>query len=431
MGPLIIYVNYKACIDGLKQSMTASGFPWKITFKDQPDVEVVPEIITPPGPKLPTKSIEALIEAGSYHEALEIARDMLHQEPSNQYAAETVGQLENWIKMEEEIEQKLGKNDYNDAIILLEKLFLEISVGEKKDRLILKLNEVKETRTKKIAVLQAKLETTADFQEKLKAYDALIEIAPPNEAEEISREKQRFINRQKFKDIRFKIAALIIFIVAGAAIIFFAFLQPEMAYQDRLKAIKAELESQPKHALVLIEELQRTKDRPELRELRKKALFQVKLLDSQPIIARAFSYAEQKNFAVAFQEFNRVKTQIYKLTALPQSIRDKENELRRKASAYYRGQVRASGDPGENFIHYHKALEYSTNDPALLSEYKEFLDRNNKNILSSLKRKAREAYYADDCKEARYLVGLCLKVNRTDSEVHSLREKIEQKCRGR
>jgi len=427
---LTIYTDYKLCLDGLKQSMNADSFPWKITVKEHTEVEVVPPETIPEEPETPTQSIEALIEAGSYRDALEIARDLLHREPSNQYAAETVGELQSWIKTEEEIEQKLENNDYEGAILLLEKLSLEIPVGEKKDRLILKLNEVKETWTKKIAVLQGKLETSRDFSEKLKAYDALIEIAPPKQAKELSRERQRFLNRQRLKDVRFKIVVLLITIIAGAAIIFFAFFQPEMAYQDRLKDIKASLESEPGRALVWIEELQRTKDRPELRELKNKALYQVKLADSQPIIDRAFVYAGENNFDAAFKEFNRVKIEVFQGTALPQSIREREEELRRKASVYYLDRARKAGENGEKFIYYQKAMEYFSKDPAILNEVDEFLDGNRDDILSSLLGKAEKAFNGDNCKEARYFIDLCLKVSRMDRGVHSLRERIEQKCQG-
>lgn len=430
MERLKLYTNYKQCLDGLKKSMNADSFPWKITVKEHTEKEAVPpETVVPKEPETPTQSIEALIEAGSYRDALEIAEDLLHREPVNQYAAETVGQLKNWIKLEEEIEQKLGTNNYEGAILLLEKLSLEIPVGEKKDRLFIKLNEVKETWTKKISVLQGKLETSQDFSEKLKAYDALIEIAPPKQAKDLSRERQRFLNRQKLKDARFKIVVLLITIIAGASIIFFAFFQPEMAYQDRLKDIKANLESEPGRALVWIEELQRTKDRPELRELKKKALYQVKLADSQPIIDRAFAYAGEKNFDAAFQEFNRVKIEVFQGTALPQSIREREDELRRKASGYYLERARKASEKGEKFIHYDKALEYFSKDPAILNEVDEFLDRNREVILSSLLGKAEKAYNGDNCKEARYFIDLCLKVSRMDRGVHSLRERIEQKCR--
>jgi flagellar basal body-associated protein FliL len=427
---LTIYTNYKKCLDGLKQSMNADSFPWKITVKEHKEVEAVPPETVPEELETPTQSIEALIEAGSYRDALDIVLDLLHGEPSNQYAAETVGQLKNLIKTEEEIEQKLENNDYEGAILLLEKLSLEIPVGEKKDRLIIKLNEVKETWMKKIAVLQGKLETSQDFSEKLEAYDTLIEIAPPKQAKDLSRERQRFLNRQKLKDVRFKIVVLVLFIIAGAAIIFFAFFQPEMAYQDRLKAIKASLESDPGQALVWIEELQRTKDRPELRELKKKALYQVKLMDSQPIIDRAFAYAGENNFDAAFQEFNRVKIEVFQGTALPQSIREREEELRRKASAYYLERARMAGEKGEKFIYYQKALEYFSKGSAILNEVDEFLDRNRDGILSSLLGKAEKAYNRNNCKEARYFIDLCLKVSRMDRGVHSLRERIEQKCRG-
>jgi flagellar basal body-associated protein FliL len=410
--------------------MNADSFPWKITVKEHSEVETVPpETAVPKESETPTQSIEALIEAGSYRDALEIAGELLHQEPSNQYAAETVGRLKNWIKLEEEIGQKLETNDYEGAIILLEKLSLEIPVGEKKDRLIIKLNEVKETWTKKISVLQAKLETSQDFSEKLKAYNSLIEIAPPKQAKDLSRERQRLLNRQKIKDVRFRIVVLLITIIAGAAIIFFAFFQPEMAYRDRLKAIKASLESEPGQALVWIEELQRTKDRPELRELKKKALYQVKLADSQPIIDRAFAYAGENNFDAAFQEFNRVKIEVFQGTALPQSIREREEELRRKASAYYLNRARKAGEKGEKFIYYDRALGYFSKDSAILNEVDEFLDRNRDVILSSLLGKAEKAYNGNNCKEARYFIDLCLKVSRVDRRVHSLRERIEQKCR--
>jgi hypothetical protein len=428
---LTIYTDYKQCLDGLKQSMNADSFPWKITVREHTEEEAVPpEAEVPAEPGTPTQSIEALIEAGSYRDALEIAGDLLHREPSNQYAAETVGQLKNWVKMEEEIEQKLETNDYEGAIILLEKLSLEIPIGEKKDRLLHKLNEVKETWAKKIAVLQGKLETSQDFSEKLKAYDALIDIAPPKQTKELSRERQRFLNRQRLKDARFRIVVLLITIIAGAAIIFFAFFQPEMAYQDRLRAVQASLESEPGQALVWIEELQRTKDRPELRELKKKAFYQVKLMDSQPIIDRAFAYAGENNFDAAFQEFNRVKIEVFQGTALPQSIREREEELRRKASAYYLERARRAGEKGEKFIHYQKALEYFSKGSAILNEVDEFLDRNRDGILSSLLGKAERAYNGDNCKEARYFIDLCLKVSRMDRRVHSLRERIEQKCRG-
>lgn len=429
MERLTLYTNYKQCLDGLKKSINADSFPWKLSVKEHTEKEAAPPETVPEELETPTQSIEALIEAGSYRDALEIAKDLLHREPSNQYAAETLGRLKNWIKIEEEIEQKLGTNDYEGAIILLEKLSLEIPVGEKKDRLIIKLNEVKETWTKKIAVLQAKLETSQDFSEKLKAYNALIEIVPPKQAKDLSRERQRFLNRQKHKDARFRIVVLVLFIIAGAAIIFFAFFQPEMAYQDRLKAINASLESEPGRALGWIEELQRTKDRTELRELKKKALYQVKLADSQPIIDRAFAYAGENNFDAAFQEFNRVKTEVFQGTALPQSIREREEELRRKASEYYLDRARMVGDKGEKFIYYDKALEYFSKDPAILSELDEFLDRNREIILSSLLGKAEKAYNADNCKEARYFIDLCLKVSRMDRGIHSLRERIEQKCR--
>jgi hypothetical protein len=428
---LTLYTNYKKCLDGLKKSISADSFPWKLSVREHKEEEAAPpETVVPEGPETPTQSIAALIEAGSYRDALEIARDLLHREPSDQYAAETVGRLKNWIKLEEEIEQKLGTNDYEGAILLLEKLSLEIPVGEKKDRLIIKLNEVKETWTKKIAVLQAKLETSQDFSEKLKAYDALIEIATPKQAKDLSRERQRFLNRQKLKDVRFKIVVLLITIIAGAAIIFFAFFQPEMVYQDRLKDIKASLESEPGQALVWIEKLQRTKDRPELRELKKKALYQVKLTESQPIIDKAFVYAEENDFDAAFQEFNRVKIEVFQGTALPQSIREREEELRHKASAYYLNRARIAAEKGEKFIYYQKALEYFSKDSVILNEVEEFLDRNREVILSSLLGKAEKAFNGDNCKEARYFIDMCLKVSRMDREVHSLREKIEQKCRG-
>jgi hypothetical protein len=411
--------------------MNADSFPWKITVKEHTEVETAPPVtVVPEEPETPTQSIAALIEAGSYREALEIAGDLLHREPSNQYAAENVGQLKNWIKMEEEIDQKLETNDYEGAIILLEKLSLEIPVGEKKDRLIIKINEVKETWTKKIAVLQAKLETSQDFSEKIKAYNALIEIAPPKQAKDLSRERQRLLNRQKIKDFRFKIVVLLITIIAGAAIIFFAFFQPEMAYQDRIQDIKASLKSEPGQALVWIEELQRTKDRPELRELKKKVLYQVKLTDSQPIIDRAFAYAGEKEFDAAFQEFNRVKVEVFQGTALPQSIREREEELRRKASGYYLERARMVGEKGEKFIYYDRSLGYFSKDSVLLNEVDEFLDGNREVILSSLLGKAEKAYNGDNCKEARYFIDLCLKVSRMDRGVHSLRERIEQKCRG-
>lgn len=410
--------------------MNADSFPWKITVKEHMGVEAVPaETVVPEEPETPTQSIEALIEAGSYRDALEIAQDLLHREPSNQYAAETVGQLKNWIKLEEEIDQKLETNDYEGAIILLEKLSLEIPVGEKKDRLIIKLNEVKETWTKKIAVMQGKLETSQDFSEKLKAYDTLIEIAPSKQTKDFSRERQRFLNQQKLKDARFRIVVLLLFIIAGAAVIFFAFFQPEMAYQDRLEAVKASLESDPKRALVWIEDLQRTKDRPELRELKKKALYQVKLTDSQPIIDKAFAYARENNFDAAFREFNRVKIEVFQGTALPQSIREREEELRRKASEYYLERARGAGEKGEKFIYYQKALGYFSKDSVRLNELDVFLDRNRDGILSSLLGKAEKAFNGNNCKEARYFIDLCLEVSRMDKGVHSLREKIEQKCR--
>ena len=430
MERLTLYTSYKKCLDGLKKSINADSFPWKLTVKEHTEKEAAPPETAPEEPEAPTQSIEALIEAGSYRDALEIAGDLLHREPSNQYAAETVGQLKNRIKMEEEIEQKLERNDYEGAIILLEKLSLEIPVGEKKDRLIIKLNETKETWTKKIAVLQGKLETTENFSEKLKTYNTLIEIAPPKQARDYSRQRQRLLNVQKIKDARFRIVVLVISIIAGAAIIFFAFFQPEMTYQDRLKAVEASLESDPEQALVWIEESQRAKDRTELRELKKKALYQVKLADSQPIIDRAFAYAGENNFDAAFKEFNRVKIEVFQGTALPQSIREREEELRRKASVYYLDRARMVGDRGEKFVYYQKALGYFSKDPALLNEVDEFLDRNRGVILSSLLGKAEKAYNGDNCKEARYFINLCLKVSRMDRGVHSLRERIEQKCRG-
>ena len=176
--------------------------------------------------------------------------------------------------------------------------------------------------------------------------------------------------------------------------------------------------------------MQRTKDRSELRELKKKALYQVKLADSQPIIDRAFAYAGENNFDAAFQEFNRVKIEVFQGTALPQSIREREEELRRKASGSYLGRARMAGDRGEKFIYYDKALGYFSKGSVLLNEVDEFLDRNRDVILSSLLGKAEKAYNGNNCKEARYFIDLCLKVSRMDRGVHSLRERIVQKCRG-
>jgi hypothetical protein len=61
---------------------------------------------------------------------------------------------------------------------------------------------------------------------------------------------------------------------------------------------------------------------------------------------------------------------------LPQSIREREEELRRKASAYYLERARMVSEKGEKFIYYQKALGYFSKDSVLLNEVDEFLDRN-------------------------------------------------------
>ena len=169
---------------------------------------------------------------------------------------------------------------------------------------------------------------------------------------------------------------------------------------------------------------------PKYSYITRSEIYQSKNLPTIFFEEAAFAYAGENNFDAAFQEFNRVKLEVFQGTALPQAIREREEELRRKASAYYLNHARMADEKGQKFIYYQKALEYFSKGSVLLNEVDEFLDRNREVILSSLLGKAEKAYNGDNCKEARYFIDLCLRVSRMDRGVHSLRERIEQKCRG-
>lgn len=431
MEQLILYIEYDRWISGVKSSLDTLNFQWTLTYNVNPETPPPPPPPEPePEPPMEDtrKNIEDLVERGLYKDALEKVKELRAQELLITYAAEREAQLKNWLKIKEETGKKREENHYQEALELMEALILDVPAGRGKSQLLMDLKEIKDEWTKAIEKLLVRIETSEELSEKLQAYDILIKISPPEMAREYALKREKLLKQEKTTKTKVKIVLLSISITVVFSILFFAVILPDIKYTSDVKSVREMLKSDPEKALVLLEELMRKKDRPELRRLYEMINLKIKSNKSDIIIAGAFKYADRGNFEAAFQEFERIK-EIFMVEARPQHLISKEKELRQKAKAYYLEKVRMTNDPGEKFIHYNKAAVYSSNDSAVFAEMNKFLNSERSAILSSLLQKARMANQTADCKKAKEIIALCIKVDMANAQVHALRQRIEADCK--
>lgn len=439
---MILHEKLKEYVKGIKKSMHALTFPWKLRIETLDNTGFESENGTldlrfqPPPVKVkqPEESIDVLIEAGSYEKALEILSQFLEQEPTHREAANKIGKLENWLHMKKQIQENQQDNNYGTAVDLLEKLTLEVPAGAGQQQLLNQLNQLKTKWQQEIEALQRELDETRNLKKKSQVLEQLIKIAPPEMKEEfILRKKEN--DKKIQKEQTFLVVFLLgISLVAIAASLIFFVIIPRIYCSKNIKNIEEIINSNPEQAKSIIENIEQKCDSEKIAALKELAEEKTREKQGQPFVEEARKWAEKNNFEKAFAAIDRIKKEIYKGISPPKWINEVQEQIKNKASHDYLEQARKGSEPGNKYINYHKASQYSPHDESLVTEMNTYLEKNKDKVLKSLKRELKallenKTLERSECEKAKYLKELCLKIKPTDMEVLALNEEIYQRCK--
>jgi hypothetical protein len=436
MNPVALDTNFKVWIKGVQESTAGKKFPWriKVEIPGESKTQIKTEEKTgDPREETDLKSVTRLIEIGTYKEALDLSNQLVKENPTNAAAAEAMGKLTRWIEIQNDVTEKIKENQYELAVDRLETLNTELPPGPGKENFLKQLNELKKKWATNIKVLRDKLKKTKDLKKKNEILDQLIEIVPEDEKQELSRQKNDNIIKidigieteerlNRFFIISFLTAA----ILGILALIFFLEFYPSIRCQRYFKAIEDKIRSKPEAALQMIREGKETCDARKMIELTEKAQYEVRLNQSDLLIKEAFAWADKKDYDQSFEIYEKVKA-LWGGLPLPGCIKEEEVELKTRASRYFLEKARDNKEkPGDRFIFYNRAYDYSLKDKDILDEKNQYLEGHKNSILRSLYLKTRDER---DCQKAKYLIGLCMEIDPTEPGIIELNEKIYQRCK--
>lgn len=427
----ILYTEgYNKFERSLKDCFNTFNFPWKLEINESSHLPPPPP--PPPPPDNQSQTINHLIEAGSYEDALKVLKKIHRKSPADEDVAKKIGKVKNWLELKAEFKEAAQNLKYETAADIIDKLTTNVPPGDGKEKLLLEQNEFKKEWQRELDGKYTQLRETKKLEKKILIIEELIEIVPAHEIEELTRQKEKYRilienrhEREKNKNKVFLAAIIVAAIIIIVIAFYFLKMKPDAAFRKEINHAESIIDTKPEKALPLIETLQRKNDIEELKRLKEKAIYNIKIKKCDRYLREAKDYAEQKHFDKMSATLAKIREEFEGIT-IPQSIKKKEDQLKQKASHYYLDKARIATNPGEKFIHYHTASLNTPYDSSLLKEIKDFREQKTEPILRALLQKAGNE---SNCTKALKLIALCMKVKATDPRVLALRERIHLRCK--
>jgi len=368
---------------------------------------------------------EHLIRIGNYDEAVNVIKSNF--DFTDEFLKKWLSKAKNWGKMSKDIQKFSDKDNYDSALNLMKTLFAEISAGEGKQQLLLKINELEEGREKEIRKLNAQLKESIELTDRAKLLEKLIKISPLDKIAELITKKEKLQKKINKKRKNIITISLIIGVVIITSILYLFVIKPKMDYNKTIASIKRKFQTNPEQALKMAQVLQKKEDNRLVRELIDKARYNSKINQGKIQLKEVEFEINNNNYDKANFLMSKIKNEIFKGISIPQNIRDKGKELLKKASSYYLSKAKNEKDKGIAFLFYTKAFNFDKDNYLVKEVLKNFLGENRIKIRNSL---ILIASKENNCKKAKYIINLCFKkVDSRNETVVNLREKIFIRCK--